>query len=76
MTAVANDSTFGVAALEGQNPFSILLEQAMSVDPSVISPHEKNFEQVFLQIVKAYANGDIASVADAKAEFFGVPSSD
>lgn len=76
MTTIAEDPDFGVAALEGQNPFGILVEQAMRVDPSVISPHEKNFEQVFLQIVKAYANGDIASVTDAKAEFFGVPSSD
>ena len=48
----------------------------MSVDSSVIASHEKNFAQVFLQIVRSYVNGDIASVSDARAEFFGVPSSD
>lgn len=69
MTAIANDSSFGVDYLGGQNPFGGLLDAAKSIDVSAVTGQDQAINTIFTSVVTAYCNGKVATVADAEAAF-------
>ena len=69
MTAIANDSTFKVALLGGQNQIGQLLDAAKKIDVSAITGDDQAINTIFTSTVTAYVNGEIASVADAEKAF-------
>ena len=69
MTTVANDPTFKVAYLGGQNPIGQLLDAAKKIDVSAITGDDQAINTIFTSTVTAYVNGEIASVADAEKAF-------
>ena len=69
MTAVANDTTFGLDFLGGENPYGILLDTAINIDNSTVSKDDQAINDAFNTVVASYCSGDISSVADAEAQF-------
>lgn len=71
MTSVADPSNEDgqVEWLGGQNPFGVLLEAAKTIDNSTVGIDDASINGMFTSVVTSYVNGDIASVADAEAEF-------
>lgn len=69
MTEIANDPSFTIDWLGGQNPASVLLESAQAIDNSTVGPNDGTINDLFQQAVGSYLSGDIATVADAEASF-------
>ena len=69
MTEVANDPSFGLDWLGGQNPFSILLDTASTIDNSMIGVNDGAINDLFTAAVGSYVSGDVETVAEAKASF-------
>ncbi len=69
MTEVANDPSFAIDWLGGQNPAGVLLASASTIDNSTVGPNDGTINDLFQQAVGSYLSGDIATVADAEASF-------
>lgn len=59
----------GVPYLGGQNPASVLLASAQTIDNSTVGPDDQQINEEFNNVVNSYLNGDIETVADAEATF-------
>lgn len=69
MTDIANDSSFALEWLGGQNPASVLLDSASTIDNSTVGANDQAINTEFNNVVVSYLSGDITSVADAEAQF-------
>lgn len=69
MTEVANDPSFGIDWLGGQNPFSVLLDTASTIDNSMIGVNDGAINDCFTAAVGNYVKGDVETIADAEAQF-------
>ena len=69
MTAKAADTNFHVAWLDGQNPASVLLASASTLDNSTVGQDDQTINNEFTTAANSYFEGTIASVADAEAAF-------
>jgi len=69
MEAIAGDSSFGYEFLGGQNPYDILMGVADGIDFSTVTPNDQSINDAFTAAVASYVQGDVESVADAKASF-------
>ncbi len=69
MTAVANDDSFALDWLGGQNPAAVLLAAAQSIDNSTVGQNDQQINEEFNNVVNSYLNGDIATVAEAEDTF-------
>ncbi len=69
MTEIANDASFGLDWLGGQNPFAILLDTANTIDNSMIGVNDGAINDQFTAAVGTYVSGEVDTIADAKAAF-------
>lgn len=69
MEGLANDPTYGVEYLGGQNAAAVLFEKAQDIDMSAIGVNDQQIMTEFSNVVNSYLNGDIATVADAEDTF-------
>ncbi len=69
LTTLANDASFGVDLLSGNNPFSLLLSEAGKIDVSTLTADDSTFNTNFQATVTSYNAGDIATVAEAEEAF-------
>ena len=69
MTSAANDPTIAPEYLAGQNPYSVLLDTALTIDNSEISEDDALINNAFNAAVVSYCEGKVSSIDDAKADF-------
>lgn len=69
MTSAANNSEYSYEFLGGQNPYSVLLDTALKIDNSEIGEDDALINSAFEAAVKAYSEGKVSSIDDAKADF-------
>ena len=69
MKAIAEDSSFGLEWLGGQNPFTILFDVAQGIDYSTIGVNDGPINDAFSSAVGSYCSGDYETIADAEAAF-------
>ena len=69
MTSKAQDPNIVPEYLGGQNPYPVLLDTALSVDNSEIGENDTLINSAFDAAVKAYCEGKVSSIDDAKADF-------
>ena len=69
MKAIAEDSSFGLEWLGGQNPFTVLFEVAQGIDYSTIGVNDGKINDAFSSAVGSYCSGDYETIADAEAAF-------
>ncbi|HOO60857.1 MAG TPA: carbohydrate ABC transporter substrate-binding protein, partial [Bacillota bacterium] len=69
MTTIANDTSFALEYLGGQNPFGILLDEAVKIDLSCVGPNDQDINTAFNNAVNSYLAGDVATPDDAITAF-------
>ena len=69
MTAIAEDASFSLEWLGGQNPAAVLLAAASTIDNSCVGENDQAINDAFTACVNSYLAGDIATVADCEAQF-------
>ena len=69
MTSAANDPSYAPEYLGGQTPYPVLLDTALTIDNSEIGEDDALINSAFDAAVKAYCEGKVSSIDDAKADF-------
>ena len=69
MSGLANDPTYGIDYLGGQNAAAVLFEKANDIDMSPLGINDQQIWSEFSNVFNSYLSGEITTVADAEDTF-------
>jgi len=69
MMEAADDDSYNLAWLNGQNPFRIFSQVAWNIDASVVTTADESIDSVFTEVCSMYISGIYSSSEDAEESF-------